>query len=481
MMTVRSAWAIRDRLIHINQLDKNTERGLNCNCFCISCGSKLVAKMGDDKAYHFAHLADCNCSVESIQHQLAKQIISESISVTITTASDSPIYKKSGYEIRIDSVELEKILADGQLIADCFINQFHNPFAIEIYYSNKKDFAHIAQYHALGIPALEIDVSEMDLYLDRDELKKFVLHDAPRKWLQLTILQKDISNQFLDIDSNDELEPLTADDAMYELEKLLKTDRLYEVIGAIGKCGQSTSRRRERVKIQSVDGIIESNDNYILARGYVAKSIPVNIVFPLSKYCPKDFLSPTLVVELDIWGSHHRIKWYGIDKWKQKLQYEADFDAKDKELRRLESHTETANEFEVEDICKMYGQLPLHDFYRALSEHSGLELSDLPFIWGEKNMTNWNCPRAVWRAIVLLVFIRQGRQLECDVLSYDIHMSDAFNWDHKYAEERSKEVFFWLHQHYQYLGAKRYNLVYQFDKSRLPKNFDSTMVDLITS
>lgn len=478
-MAVKSAWAIRDRLININQLDRDTERGLKCNCFCISCGSILIARMGDDKAYHFAHSSDSNCSAESIQHQLAKAIIAESISDSITTSYNNPIYTQLGYEVKLDSVELEKPLAGGQLIADCFINQDSKSFAIEIFYTNKKDTVHIEQYHDLGIPALEIDVSGMDLHLSRDELKDFVLHSAPRKWLKKNKIEQEISYDFTKDDSTDELEGLTADDALYVLEELYKNDRLYDFVGAIGKCGQSSFRRRERINVQSVDGVIESNDYYVLARGYVAKNIPVNIIFPLGNYNPKEFLTPTLVVDLDIWGSHHRANWHGIDKWKEKLQYQADLKAEKKEQMRLEHLAAKANELEIEDICNMYKQLSLSDFYSTLFEYSGLELSHLAFFQGEKIMANWNCPRAVWRAIVLLVFIRQGRELECNMLCYDLYMSDAFNWDYRCAESRSKEVYFWLNKHYQSLGAKRKHLVYQFYKSKLPKNFDSIMVDLI--
>ncbi|RMZ61904.1 competence protein CoiA family protein, partial [Vibrio anguillarum] len=109
-MAVKTAWAMRDRLIHINQLNRDTERGSKCNCICISCGSELVARMGDHKAYHFAHSLDNNCSVESIQHQLAKSIIVESISDSITTAHQNPVYPAFGYKVVLKSVELEKPL-----------------------------------------------------------------------------------------------------------------------------------------------------------------------------------------------------------------------------------------------------------------------------------------------------------------------------------------------------------------------------------
>lgn len=481
MMAVRTAWAVRGRLVNINQLDRDTERGLKCDCVCISCGSELIAKIGDQNAAHFAHHSDSSCSAESIQPQLAKSIIAESISHLITTAYGNPIHTQISYKVKLDSVELEKPLADGQLIADCFVNQDSNPLAIEIFYTNKKDSAHREQYNELGIPALEIDVSEMGLHLSYDELKNFVLHEAPRKWLKKDQVKQDINHGNLVNGSTDKWDQITTADAMQALEELHKNDRLYDFVGVTGKCGQSSFLRRERINVQSVDGVIKSNDNYVLARGYVPNNIPVYIIFPLGDYVPKKFLSPTLVVDLDIWGDHHRANWHGIDKWIQKLRNQANLKAEKKEQRRLKRLTEKDNELQIEHICKMYKQLSLSDFYSTLSEHTGLELSNLSFIQKEKIMNNWNCPRTVWRAIVLLVFIRQGRKLECNMLGYDIYMSDAFNWDYRYAEHRSKEVYFWLDKHYQLLGAKRKGIRYQFYKSKLPKNFDKVIVDLLTS
>lgn len=480
-MTLKTAWAIRDRLVNINQLDRDTERGVKCNCFCISCGSELIARMGDHMAYHFAHSSVSNCSVESIQHQLAKTIIAESISDSITTAHNNPIYKSFGYEVELENVELEKNLSGGHIVADCFVNHDNKPFAIEIFYTNIKGSAHIEKYHDFGIPALEIDISEMDLDLSRDELKKFVLHDAPRKWLKKTKIKQEASNDFVDSDSIDKLNGISADDAILKLEELHKNNLLYGFVGAIGECGQSSFQRREKIVVQSINGVIESNNNYVLARGHVAKNIPVNIIIPQSGYAMKECLIPTLVVTLDPRGIHHQANWHGIDKWKQKLQYQANLEADKKEQNRLERFAKNDNEITIEYICKIYKQMSLSDFYSTLCEHTGLELSNLPFIQNEKKMANWNCPRAVWRAIILLVFVKQGQELECDMIAYDMYMSDAFDWDFRYAENRSKEVYFWLDKHFKALGAKRKHLTYQFYKSKLPKNFDSMIVDLITN
>ncbi|MGR5435497.1 competence protein CoiA family protein [Vibrio owensii] len=488
-MAIKTAWALRDNnLVNINQLNRDRERGSKCGCICVSCGSQLVARMGDHKAHHFAHNSDQNCSLESIQHQLAKLIISQSISSSITTAYSNPIYKQFSYQVSLENVELEKLLAGGQIIADCFVNEHSStkgsrPFAIEIFSTNKKDSAHVEQYLNLGIPALEIDVSGMDLHLSWNELRDFVLHDAPREWLKMapeTSLSRQTENSSPDTSSIYE-NWITADGAIDILNELFRESRLYDFVGAIGKCGESTAKRREKIAIQSIDGVIDSTDRYVLVRGYVAKNIPVDILVPLDDF-EAEAISPTLVVDLDYWGEHHSVNWSGIDKWKRKLQFQADQDAENKEQKRLNRLATKDNELTIEQICKWYKQSSsLSDFYAVLADQTGLELSNLPFMSRDKIMTNWNCPRAIWRAIILLIFVRQGQKLDCDMIGYEMFINDAFGCDYRFTENRSKEVYFWLEKHYQALGGRRNRLTYQFYKSKLPKNFDSMMIDMINS
>ncbi|CAV27379.1 competence protein CoiA family protein [Vibrio atlanticus] len=489
-MAIKTAWALRDNnLVNINQINRDMERGLECGCICVSCSSQLVARMGDHKAYHFAHNSDQNCSFESIQHQLAKLIISQCISHSITTAYSNPIYKQFSYQVSLENVELEKPLACGQIIADCFVNELSNstkgsrPFAIEIFYTNKKDSAHVEQYLNLAIPVLEIDVSGMDLHLSWNELRDFVLHDAPREWLKMAP-QTSLSHQKEDSDpdtSSIDESWITADGAIDILNELFRESRLYGFVGAIGKCGESTAKRREKIAIQSIDAAIESTDRYVLVRGYVAKNIPVDILVPLDDF-EAEALSPTLVVDLDYWGEHHSANWSGIGKWKSKLQFQADQDAENKEQKRLKRLAAKDNELTIEQICKWYKQSSsLSDFYTVLADQTGLELSNLPFMSKDKIMTNWNCPKAVWRAVILLVFVRQGQKLECDMIGYEMCINDAFGCDYRFTENRNKEVYFWLEKHYQALGAKRNRLTYQFYKSKLPKSFDTMMIDMINN
>lgn len=64
----------------------DVERGLSCNCICPSCDTPLIAKQGEDKAWHFAHATrgtsdqtqqDCEYSFYVSVTQMAKQLFSD--------------------------------------------------------------------------------------------------------------------------------------------------------------------------------------------------------------------------------------------------------------------------------------------------------------------------------------------------------------------------------------------------------------------
>lgn len=66
------------KLILISELDRNTQRGLKCQCECVNCGTQLIARMGNINVHHFAHRnSDTytkHCDETAI-HLLTKEII----------------------------------------------------------------------------------------------------------------------------------------------------------------------------------------------------------------------------------------------------------------------------------------------------------------------------------------------------------------------------------------------------------------------
>lgn len=56
---------------------KDVYSGKKCNCFCTACKEPLMAKKGESRKHHFAHLSKTNCvhAFESMLHHLAKDKI----------------------------------------------------------------------------------------------------------------------------------------------------------------------------------------------------------------------------------------------------------------------------------------------------------------------------------------------------------------------------------------------------------------------
>lgn len=57
----------------------DVQRGLACECFCPACNSPLMAKKGQKRIAHFAHIkgADCDHGYEEAVHLLAKEVFRE--------------------------------------------------------------------------------------------------------------------------------------------------------------------------------------------------------------------------------------------------------------------------------------------------------------------------------------------------------------------------------------------------------------------
>ena len=98
-------YGLRDgRIVYVEDLDENSEFGLNCKCTCPSCGDKFVARIrGEKKQKHFAHKsgADCGKAYESALHRLAKKVIEDGVEIKLPSISSS--FGDKGYFV-IDGV-----------------------------------------------------------------------------------------------------------------------------------------------------------------------------------------------------------------------------------------------------------------------------------------------------------------------------------------------------------------------------------------
>ena len=114
------------KIVHVNEVDA----GLNCNCYCPKCHSKLIAVHGAQKQWHFRHynVEDCEGSFETAVHYLAKHVLVEKkemrfpylkvrTSRELWSLNTNPIMKETVFErklVRFDDVE-DEVWMDGYI------------------------------------------------------------------------------------------------------------------------------------------------------------------------------------------------------------------------------------------------------------------------------------------------------------------------------------------------------------------------------
>ncbi len=192
--------ALRDGIpVHIDEV----ENGIKCNCICPSCKQPLIAYNNpkNKKAHHFQHqsLSDCRNYYETMIHYWAKEIINELGELTVPKHTfelgnsprdytyhkwneDYPKEKITPVKIVFDKIFIEKhqngIKPD--LIGVVNNRQIH----VEIAVTHFIDDIKANKIKSLNVTSLEIDLSDIDRTLQKEELKRVLRYGniSRMKW-----------------------------------------------------------------------------------------------------------------------------------------------------------------------------------------------------------------------------------------------------------------------------------------------------------
>ena len=100
---ILSALNEEGKIVYIDEVPN----GKSCGCFCAECGERLIARQGNIKIHHFAHVSG-NDSVKCSQtalHRLGEKIIIEDKMI--------PVFKDGTIQFdKVEFVEQEKNLGD---------------------------------------------------------------------------------------------------------------------------------------------------------------------------------------------------------------------------------------------------------------------------------------------------------------------------------------------------------------------------------
>lgn len=189
--------------VHINTLNADEHRGLNCNLVCAECGERLIArfpKTNPDFRSHFAHYVDrdCNISMESLIHKVSKQLIQDEM----TMVFPEMVVSYKGHSRRVfeqqnvlfDDVVLEtkRTTIDGLSFIPDVIGTYDDvEVFIEIKNTHQVDIEKTAKIESHGVATIEIDVSMITDIHDEEQLRKVVLSSTyNKKWIYLPNRQR---------------------------------------------------------------------------------------------------------------------------------------------------------------------------------------------------------------------------------------------------------------------------------------------------
>jgi hypothetical protein len=159
---------------------KAVANGLQCDCVCACCGLEVIAAQGPTLAWHFKHRGEtaCQAAHETLLHLFAKQILSESVRLTLPADPDL-----SRASVALIDAEQE-VRLDEDVIADVVCTTIRDePIAIEIFVTHRREEKREAYSNRLQHAAIEIDLSPYRDEQDEEILREAVLRSAPRQWL----------------------------------------------------------------------------------------------------------------------------------------------------------------------------------------------------------------------------------------------------------------------------------------------------------
>lgn len=160
----------------------DVENGLACNCTCPDCRQPMIAVQGPVVAWHFRHATDaigskCHNAPETAVHRMAKQILTRTSAIALPK-----FYKRTCSLGSVISANTE--VAMGGMRFDALAQMEKGTLAIEVYVKHRLSADKIRKIVDLGVPLIEIDLSEYPGQLiSLDQLTDLVLNTAPRRWL----------------------------------------------------------------------------------------------------------------------------------------------------------------------------------------------------------------------------------------------------------------------------------------------------------
>ena len=177
---------------------QDVQRGLACQCTCLGCGGRLVAKQGAKVVWHFAHdqPADQRSCGETALHLAAKAVLQSLPAIWLppaewslpslrdSTGRELPVLAHGASQlVAVVSVELEVVQRStlGDVRLDALLTTSVGRVGVEVLVTHAVDETKRATLAALQLPALEIDLSAyVQVCTTFEPLRELLHRGAPR-------------------------------------------------------------------------------------------------------------------------------------------------------------------------------------------------------------------------------------------------------------------------------------------------------------
>ena len=199
-------------------------RGKACELVCPGCRGALVARKGGLLRHHLAHVSEGSCTgaIETLLHRLGKQIIAESSSVLLP-----PLVARVGRwekplrpAVMFEGDTAEREASFDGLRPDVLLVGPGGRLAVEILVTHRCGPVKLAGFAAMGLDAIEIDLSR---FRGGDLGKDFgaqVRRLAPRVWLRNGAVEAEQGRMAEWLRHKREQEALQAEQAARQVEAL---------------------------------------------------------------------------------------------------------------------------------------------------------------------------------------------------------------------------------------------------------------------
>lgn len=160
------------RIVDVRELPRS-RNGLKCGCSCVECQKPLEACQGFVNSWYFRHLVKSNCTggPMSALHLLAQELLNR----------DSSINTRNGVLSYVDA-ELEWFITDAKFRADVSgIDPDGQRVIVEVCISHQVDDRKIEFIRSKSVRSIEIDLSDVNPDITRDELLDVLLNDVSKQ------------------------------------------------------------------------------------------------------------------------------------------------------------------------------------------------------------------------------------------------------------------------------------------------------------